>query len=79
MARAGYLLACVHMHAERQVASSGRRRGRLGGVTDGRARGNAPRRPRTASGESERHYCEPCVTGRNREKGGESMTCGVHM
>ena len=25
------------------------------------------------------HYCEPCVTGRNREKGDESMTCGVHM
>ena len=25
------------------------------------------------------HYCEPCVTGRNREKEGESMTCGVHM
>ena len=25
------------------------------------------------------HYCEPCVTRRNREKEGESMTCGVHM
>ena len=63
----------------RQVASSGKLRGRLSDATDGRARGNVPRRPRTASGESECHYCEPCVTGRNREKGGESMTGGVHM
>jgi len=54
----------------RHVASSGEGRGRLGDATDGRARGNAPRRPRTASGESERHYCKPCVTGRNREKRG---------
>jgi len=63
----------------RQVASSGKLRGRLSDATDGRARGDVPRRPRTASGESECHYCEPCVTGRNREKGGESMTGGVHM
>ena len=64
----------------RQVASSGKLRGRLGDTTDGRATRRCPRRPRTASGESERHYCEPCVTGRNREKRGrENDMWGPHV
>src|SRR6185312_12669930 len=50
------------------------------GITDGRARGNAPRRPRTASGESERHYCELCRTGRSMEKRGrENDTWGPRV
>ena len=54
----------------RQVASSGEGRGRLGDATDGRARGDVPRRPRNGFGRRRCHYCEPCVTGRNREKRG---------
>ena len=52
------------------VASSGEGRGRLGDATDGRARGDVPRRPRNGFGRRRCHYCEPCVTGRNREKRG---------
>jgi len=64
----------------RQVASSGEGRGRLGDATDGRARGDVPRRPRNGFGRRRCHYCEPCVTGRNREKRGrENDMWGPHV
>ena len=43
---------------------------------DGRARGDAPRRPRTASGELLPPYCALCATGRRE---GERLTGGGHV
>ena len=64
----------------RQVASSGEGRGRLGDATDARARGDVPRRPRNGFGRRRCHYCEPRVTGRNREKRGrENDMWGPHV
>ena len=63
----------------RHVASSGEGRGRLGDATDGRARGDVPRRPRNGFGRRRCHYCERAAQGETGRREGERITRGGHV